>query len=111
MPAKLKVAVLGATGYSGIELTRILSRHPRVESPLLLRRNKEGCAADSLPQIAGNGYSPIETFSWDKFQDQATELLFLATPHEVSRELVPEAISRGLRVVDLSGAWRLKREE
>ena len=38
------------------------------------------------------------------------DLLFLATPHEVSRELVPEAIARGLRVVDLSGAWRLKQE-
>ena len=35
-------------------------------------------------------------------------LLFLATPHEFSRELVPEAISRGFRVIDLSGAWRLK---
>ena len=39
------------------------------------------------------------------------ELLFLATPHAVSRELVPEAIARGLRIVDLSGAWRLKQEQ
>ena len=38
MPAKLKTAVLGATGYSGAELTRLLLRHPRVEKPVLLRR-------------------------------------------------------------------------
>ena len=39
------------------------------------------------------------------------ELLFLATPHEASRSLVPEALSHGLRVIDLSGAWRLKQEQ
>ena len=39
------------------------------------------------------------------------DVLFLATPHEFSRELVPEAISRGFRVIDLSGAWRLKKPE
>jgi N-acetyl-gamma-glutamylphosphate reductase len=38
MPAKLKTAVLGASGYSGLELTRILERHPRLEKPVLLRR-------------------------------------------------------------------------
>jgi N-acetyl-gamma-glutamyl-phosphate reductase len=44
-------------------------------------------------------------------KQQGVELLFLATPHEVSRSLVPEAIAHGLRVIDLSGAWRLKQEE
>ena len=44
-------------------------------------------------------------------KQQGVELLFLATPHEVSRSLVPEAIAQGLRVIDLSGAWRLKEEQ
>jgi N-acetyl-gamma-glutamyl-phosphate reductase len=44
-------------------------------------------------------------------QRQKIELLFLATPHEVSRELVPEAIARGIRVIDLSGAWRLREAQ
>ena len=42
---------------------------------------------------------------------QGVELLFLATPHEASRSLVPEAIAQGLRVIDLSGAWRLKQKQ
>jgi N-acetyl-gamma-glutamylphosphate reductase len=43
MPAKLKTAVLGATGYSGLELTRLLLRHPRLEQPALLRRHGRRC--------------------------------------------------------------------
>lgn len=112
--AKLKTAVLGATGYSGLELVRILARHPRVESPLLLRRTETRESthlADVFPHLCGNGHLPLEPFSWEKLQGCKTQLLFLATPHSLSRELVPEAISRGLRVVDLSGAWRLKESE
>src|SRR5271155_4681781 len=121
MAAKLKTAVLGATGYSGIELARLLGRHPRTESPLLLRRAAEsadfdGSFADSGP-ISGNGKdkangnSQVRPFSWSALEQHGAELLFLATPHAVSRELVPEAIARGLRIVDLSGAWRLKQEQ
>jgi len=115
MAAKLKTAVLGATGYSGLELTRLLARHPRVDAPLLFRRDVNGAKLEKpveiFPHIAGNGHSPVEPFSWSRLQQQGVELLFLATPHEVSRELVPEAIARGLRVVDLSGAWRLTQDE
>jgi N-acetyl-gamma-glutamyl-phosphate reductase len=122
MPATLKTAVLGATGYSGLELARILSRHPRTAAPLLLRRTtetderaevgkKSTKASAAWPHPSGNGHSHVEQFSWPTLKDHGVELLFLATPHAVSRELVPEAIARGLCVVDLSGAWRLKQEE
>src|SRR5882724_3101471 len=115
MAAKLKTAVLGATGYSGMELTRLLGRHPRVDTPLLFRRDVKGPKAENpveaFPHIAGNGHSLVEPFAWSKLQQQEVKLLFLATPHEVSRELVPEAIARGLRVIDLSGAWRLRQDE
>jgi N-acetyl-gamma-glutamyl-phosphate reductase len=115
MGTKLKTAVLGATGYSGLELARLLARHSKVNLPLLLRRENSGDERENSPpafsSFVGNGHSSFETFSWSKLEQQGTELLFLATPHEVSRELVPEAIARGLRVVDLSGAWRLKQPE
>jgi N-acetyl-gamma-glutamyl-phosphate reductase len=114
MSAKLKTAVLGATGYSGLELTRILSAHPRLEKPLLMRRNGDGGAsdlADVFPALSGNGGYPLHPLSWKTLQQQGAQLLFLATPHEVSRSLVPEAIAQGLRVIDLSGAWRLKQEQ
>jgi N-acetyl-gamma-glutamyl-phosphate reductase len=113
MNGKLKTAVLGATGYSGLELTRLLLRHPRLEEPVLLRRNGEnnGAAnlADVFPVLSGNGGYPLQPLSWPALKQQGVRLLFLATPHEASRSLVPEAIAQGLRVIDLSGAWRLKR--
>jgi N-acetyl-gamma-glutamyl-phosphate reductase len=129
MSAKLKTAVLGATGYSGLELTRILHRHPKLEKPVLLRRNGSNRAAngsdvnqidanqadmnlaDVFPALSGNGGYPLEALSWPELQRQGVQLLFLATPHEASRSLVPEAMAHGLRVIDLSGAWRLKQAQ
>lgn len=133
MSAKLKVAVLGATGYSGFELTRLLLRHPRVEKPALLRRaesqnphpsqktgqdgapaengNSEVNLADIFPTLSGNGKYPLDPLSWPSLKHKGVELLFLATPHEVSRALAPQAVAQGIRVVDLSGAWRLKQAQ
>jgi N-acetyl-gamma-glutamyl-phosphate reductase len=115
MSSKLQTAVVGATGYAGFELARLLARHPRMKSPLLLRRDGDGKGprdlAEVFPALSGNGGYPLEAFSWDRLRDRGVSLLFLATPHEVSRSLAPEAVGRGLRVVDLSGAWRLKNEQ
>jgi N-acetyl-gamma-glutamyl-phosphate reductase len=121
MAAKLQTAVLGATGYSGLELARLLDRHPRIGTPLLLRRSAEtdesgGPALPHMNGSNGNGHASAQPFSWSALEQHSVELLFLATPHAVSRELVLEAVtrgimSRGLRIVDLSGAWRLKQEQ
>jgi N-acetyl-gamma-glutamyl-phosphate reductase len=109
-----EIAVMGVTGYAGAELGRLLLRHPRLAgaSPLFLGR--EGAARESLtaihPQLAG--LSPdqlcVEPFSWDLLAARDVKVLLLATPHEQSRKWAPEALSRGLRVIDLSGAWRLE---
>src|SRR6202795_2510163 len=115
MTAQVKTAVWGATGYSGLELTRILLRHPRLEKPVLLRRSADNGSvsdlADVFPVLSGNGGYPLHTLSWPALKQQGVGLLFLATPHEASRSLVPEALAHGLRVIDLSGAWRLKQEQ
>src|SRR4029077_20936234 len=115
MTARLKTAILGATGYSGFELARILLRHPGVETPVMLQRSGESSAPSNLaemyPAISGNGGYPMQPLSWTELQRQKIELLFLATPHEILRALVPEAIARGIRVVDLSGAWRLRQAQ
>jgi N-acetyl-gamma-glutamyl-phosphate reductase len=118
MASQLKTAVAGATGYSGCELTRLLLRHPGMDTPVLFRREADGAAetkaqdlAAMFPALAGNGSLPVQPFSWDVLERNGVEFLFLATPHETSRALVPEAIARGLRVIDLSGAWRLRRPQ
>ncbi len=113
MNTRIQPAVFGATGYSGFELVRLLARHPGVKKPLLLRRNGESGGyrdlSEAYPQLAGNGGFPFESFSWERMKQAGVDVVFFATPHEFSRELVPEAISHGFRVIDLSGAWRLKQ--
>ncbi len=120
MPAKLKTAVLGATGYSGLELARVLLHHPRVDTPVLLSRPNDGGngrndimanLADTFAAFSGNGGYTLQPLSWPALKQQGIELLFLATPHDVSRTLAPEALENGLRVIDLSGAWRLKQAQ
>ena len=67
--------------------------------------------AEMFPSLSGNGSYPLQPLSWPALKRQGVDLLFLATPHEASRSLVPEAIAQGLRVIDLSGAWRLKQAQ
>lgn len=109
-------AVIGSTGYTGFELARILLRHPRMRKPLFFGRESDGShgidMTHAYPQLShnGNGSMPVEPFSWATLSAKGVDVLFLCTPHEVSRELVLEAVAKGFRVVDLSGAWRLKSE-
>ena len=114
MAAKVQTAVLGATGYSGFELTRLLLRHDQLQKPLLMKRESGSGGSDlaeAFPALSGNGGYPLVAFSIEKLKRSGVDLLFLATPHELSRSLVPEIVRAGVRVIDLSGAWRLRREE
>jgi N-acetyl-gamma-glutamyl-phosphate reductase len=108
--AKVKAAVMGATGYAGFELAKLLLRHPHAATPLFLSRDAAAPPLESYyPEITGSKSYPLEPFSWELLKSRGVDVLFLATPHELSRELVPEALARGLRIIDLSGAWRLKK--
>jgi N-acetyl-gamma-glutamyl-phosphate reductase len=106
-------AVVGATGYTGAELTRLLLQHPHARTPLLLHdRETDATPVDfavAYPQSAGRHTDlGIQRFDWNLLRSAGVDVVFLCTPHEVSRRLAPLAIERGYRVVDLSGAWRLK---
>jgi len=100
------LAVIGASGYSGLELTRILSRHPRVRLTAVTSDRWAGDLVSSrLPldgEVGALAYLPL---SGSHAVD--AELAFLATPAEVSLELAPRLLARGVKVVDLSGAFRL----
>lgn len=115
MPQTIQPAVVGATGYAGFELARLLARHPYAKKPVLFTRNGEaGPTAkldDLYPHVSGNGGYPLEPFRWETLRAKGVNVLFLATPHEVSREWVPEAVNQGVHVIDLSGAWRLETPE
>ncbi len=107
--ANIQPAVVGATGYAGAEVVRALLRHRFVRKPILLQREGSEAGADladTYPKLAGNDNLALERFCWERLK--GADLLFLCTPHDVSRAWALEAVQRGLRVVDLSGAWRLK---
>jgi N-acetyl-gamma-glutamyl-phosphate reductase len=113
MTNQRQTAVMGVSGYAGAELARLLLRHPRLAGAAPLFLGREGSARESLttlhPLLAGLSPDPIciEPFSWDLLASRHVQVLFLATPHQQSRHFVPEALARGLRIIDLSGAWRL----
>jgi N-acetyl-gamma-glutamyl-phosphate reductase len=107
------IAVVGVSGYSGFELARILLRHPTVLSRTFYMRETNGakCLAELFPQLRGCGDAPLRPFSIDTITASAAGTAFLATPHEVSAEIAPPLIAAGLRVVDLSGAFRFRNAE
>lgn len=114
----VRTAVAGVGGYAGGELARLLLAHPRLAGtrPLFLGRIAEGAAEKRIPleQLhphlalgAGHDQPFVEAFDWKMIREAGVEIVFLALPHEASREAVPEWIANNVRVIDLSGAWRL----
>jgi N-acetyl-gamma-glutamyl-phosphate reductase len=119
MTKTVQTAVVGVTGYAGAELARLLLRHPRLHGtpPVFAGRVEEKDLArggvpltEIHPHLGdnnGTGNLKQEPFSWELLAERGAKVLFLATPHEQSREWVPQALKNGLKVIDLSGAWRL----
>jgi len=102
-----RVGIVGFRGYSGAELVRILRRHPHVEVLLMEHRSDfpgDGglLRADELRQVAATP---------ETVEHENIEIVFLGTPAEVSMELVPMMLAAGARVIDLSGAFRLRTPE
>jgi N-acetyl-gamma-glutamyl-phosphate reductase len=119
MTKTVQTAIVGVTGYAGAELARLLLHHPRLHGkPPVFAGRVEGKdlerggipLAEIHPQLAGHdgsGDLKLEPFSWELLSERGVDVLFQATPHDISREVIPVALSRGIRVIDLSGAWRL----
>jgi N-acetyl-gamma-glutamyl-phosphate reductase len=99
-------SIVGASGYTGLELTRLLARHPQVRvAGLYSDRWADEAAGARLPlmgELAALRYRPLA-----EAERADGEIVFLATPAEVSADLAPKLLARKARVVDLSGAFRL----
>lgn len=108
-----QIAVVGLTGYTGLELAGILLRHPAVASTTFYVRETRGanCVAELFPQFRGWGQAPLRALSLDSIVSSHAGTAFLATPHEVSADLAPALLDAGLRVIDLSGAFRFRSAE
>jgi N-acetyl-gamma-glutamyl-phosphate reductase len=101
------VGVVGFRGYSGAELARILSRHPAVNVVLLEHRSDP----DHQQIRLGREVPKILPATVQTVREEELKLVFLATPADVSMDLVPRFLDTGTRVVDLSGAFRLRDVE
>jgi N-acetyl-gamma-glutamyl-phosphate reductase len=101
----IRVAVAGATGYTGQELLRILSRHPHVT--ITAATSSGATAARKLPALAHlfkGEITPLDPASLA----QDAEVVFLALPDKAAAELAPMLVDAGVQVIDLSGAFRLR---
>jgi len=107
MHIRRQVGIVGHRGYSGAELVRLLTRHPSVE-PVLLEHREDHPAGPAIRNRKPISHVPCTA---DAVQSVKISLVFLATPPEVSMELAPAMLAGGARVVDLSGAFRLRTPE
>jgi N-acetyl-gamma-glutamyl-phosphate reductase len=99
--------IVGHRGYSGAELARILQRHPHVD-PVLLEHREDAAIHPSPQGASGPRRAPCTP---EAVLAEGISIVFLATPPEVSMELAPALLAAGVKVVDLSGAFRLRTPE
>jgi N-acetyl-gamma-glutamyl-phosphate reductase len=101
----MRVGIINVTGYAGAELARILARHPEVQLTEVTGRSAAGQPLGStFPHLAGLGLTI-------KSELENVDFAFSALPHHTSAEVVPGLLREGLRVVDISGDFRLKDAE
>ena len=104
----IRVAVVGATGYAGAELVRILAGHPEAELAVLTSRQYAGTRFDRVyPAMAGKVDSVCREYSTSLVCEEA-DLVFLALPHKLPMAYVPEILQRGKKIVDLSADFRFR---
>lgn len=104
MTPKIRVGIIGAAGLSGLELIHFLSRHPHVELQRITSSKYQGASLGTVfPRFFG---SPL-VFESHTTDIQSCDVVFLAVPNKASLELVPELLKQGVRVIDLSGVYRL----
>jgi len=110
MPAKAKIGVLGASGYTGAELVRLLIAHPRAEIVLLTADRRAGKSmAEVFPQFAPHALPMLTAIEAADWKALALDLVFCALPHGTTQEVIKDLFARasGMKIVDLSADFRL----
>jgi N-acetyl-gamma-glutamyl-phosphate reductase len=105
----VKVGIAGVTGYAGQELVALLARHPGVDLQLAMSSSADS-AARPLPRLARVWKGQVEPLNVDRLGKEA-DLVFLAVPEEASAKLGASLRDAGVRVIDLSGAFRIRDDE
>ena len=104
----IRVGIVGATGYAGAELVRLLAGHPAVEITLLTSRQYAGTRFDAVyPSMAGCVDLVCQDYSLDAACNQ-TDIIFMALPHQLPMKFIPPLLENGKRVIDLSADFRFR---
>ncbi len=102
----MDVSVIGATGYTGVELVRLLNQHNRINLNILTSNSFVGeKIADIYPNLKGEVKHLCKELDMDKIS-QSSDIVFTALPHGISMKYVPELLNKGVKVIDLSGDYR-----
>ena len=102
----VRVAIQGATGYTALELIRLLLRHPQVEITAITSRSETGPIESVHPSLTGRVNVPFTNASPEELAEQA-DFCFCCLPHKASMDSIPQLLAAGLRIVDLSADYRL----
>lgn len=103
----IKVGIVGGTGYTGVELLRILSAHPSVSIKAITSRSEDGMpVADMYPSLRGHLDLAFSVPDLDTLAQ--CDVVFFATPHGVAMNMTPELLARGVKVIDLGADFRIK---
>ena len=103
----IRVAIQGATGYTALELLRILLRHPHVQVTAVTSRSETGHIGDVHPLVRGQLNLKLENLTPAQLGERA-DVVFCCLPHVASMEAIPSLLAAGLKVVDLSADYRLR---
>jgi N-acetyl-gamma-glutamyl-phosphate reductase len=109
---KVRVGIVGIAGYAGLELMRIVLSHPSMECVAVTDAAATGVRPlqEIHPSLRGRTTLVCEPRSVEQLASMTVDTVFLCTPNEVSHELAPGLLSRDIKVIDLSGSFRLKNK-
>jgi N-acetyl-gamma-glutamyl-phosphate reductase len=106
---KIPLAILGGSGYTAVELIKLLLRHPHAEIVAITSRQDDAPRIDELhPSLTSRISLRCEPFDADKLVARGVRCAFACLPHGASMETLPQLLHRGVRVIDLSADYRLR---
>lgn len=104
---KINVGIVGGTGYTGVELLRLLANHPQAEVKMITSRSEDGVAvADMYPNLRGVYDLRFSVPDIEKLK--TCDVVFFATPHGVAMSMAKELIASGVKVIDLAADFRIE---
>ena len=103
----VKVGIVGGTGYTGVELLRLLANHSQVKVEVITSRSEEGVRVDDMyPNL--RGHYDLRFSIPDVSSLSQCDVVFFATPHGVAMKMAPELVANGVKVIDLGADFRIK---